>query len=856
MNISMVAGVLVVKLLVLDGNSIVNRAFYGIRPLTTKDGVFTNGIYGFLNILFKLKEQVGPDGIVAAFDLRAPTFRHKLYDQYKAGRKGMPEELAMQMPLLKQLLPNMGVTVLEKEGYEADDILGTLSRMCEKEGYDCVLATGDRDSLQLVNNHTHVLLAATKQGQPILTEYTPQLILEDKGVTPVQLIDVKALMGDSSDNIPGVAGVGEKTALSLIQSFGSLQGVYDHLEDPSIKAGVRTKLENDKDNAFLSYQLGEIDCNVPLGLSLTSLFEKQMEPTELSKQLVALELFKIIERLNLQTVVAAAPQKLEGQAYAYLGETNELPVKENDKIFILSFEERYYAVNNGKIYACSQEVLTKVARDSQVYAHDVKQWYHKGLVMNHPAFDTLLAAYLQNPSASDYSLPRLISEYQISASVEGDIPEERKEDVQTAACFEGLCEELTNRLTEDGQLSLLTEMEIPLAWVLYDMEKTGFLVDWDALEQYGKRVSEQIERLVQNIYDLVGYEFNLNSPKQLGEALFVKLGLPAKKKTKSGFSTSAEVLEELKNQHPAVEQLLEYRQLAKLKSTYVDGLMAVRGEDGRVRTTFHQAETRTGRISSSEPNLQNIPVRRENGRELRRFFVASKGKVLCDADYSQIELRVLAHMADDTTMIETFASGGDIHTSTASKVFHMPPELITPLMRSQAKAVNFGIVYGIGPYSLSNDLNISFKEAKDYINGYMATYSGVAEYMTRVVEQAKADGYASTLMGRRRYLPELKASNAITRGFGERVARNMPVQGTSADIIKIAMIRVFNALKAKGLQAKLILQVHDELIVEAPEKEKDVVLAILKEEMEKAVSLKVPMEVDAHIGETWFDAKG
>ncbi len=847
------------KLLVLDGNSIVNRAFYGIRPLTTKDGVFTNGIYGFLNILLKLKEQVQPDGIVAAFDLRAPTFRHKLYDQYKAGRKGMPEELAMQMPLLKELLPNLGVTVLEKEGYEADDLLGTLSRMCEAAGFDCVLATGDRDSLQLVNHHTHVLLAATKQGQPVLTEYTPQLIQEEKGITPIQLIDVKALMGDSSDNIPGVAGVGEKTALTLIQTFGTLQGVYEHLNDASIRPGVRTKLEADKDNAFLSYQLGEIDCHVPLELSLTSLFEKTMEPNELSKQLAALELFKMIERLNLQTVaVSSAPKEQEKvQAYTYYGQGALLPDTKNQALYILALEDAYYCIVNRGIYRCNQQELQSAVNNAAgVYAHDLKWWYHQGVTIPNPAFDTLLAAYLQNPSASDYSLSRLISEYQIAATVQGEIPQEYREQGQTAACFEGLCQELTKRLTDDGQLPLLKDMEIPLAYVLYDMEKTGFLVDWEALEQYGERVGEQINRLVQNIYDLVGYEFNLNSPKQLGEALFVKLGLPAKKKTKSGFSTSAEVLEELKNAHPAVEQLLEYRQLAKLKSTYVDGLLAVRGEDGRVRTTFHQAETRTGRISSSEPNLQNIPVRRENGRELRRFFVASHGKVLCDADYSQIELRVLAHMANDQAMIETFATGGDIHTSTASKVFGLPAELITPLMRSRAKAVNFGIVYGIGPYSLSNDLNISFKEAKEYINGYMATYSGVADYMSRVVEQAKEDGYASTLMGRRRYLPELKASNAITRGFGERVARNMPVQGTSADIIKIAMIRVFNALQEKGLQAKLILQVHDELIVESPIEEQETVLSILKEEMEKAVLLKVPMEVDAHIGETWFDAKG
>ncbi len=845
------------KLLVLDGNSIVNRAFYGIRPLTTKDGVFTNGIYGFLNILLKLKEQVQPDGIVAAFDLRAPTFRHKLYDEYKAGRKGMPEELAMQMPLLKELLPDMGVTVLEKEGYEADDLLGTLSRMCEKEGYDCVLATGDRDSLQLVNHHTHVLLAATKQGQPVLTEYTPSLIEEEKGITPIQLIDVKALMGDSSDNIPGVAGVGEKTALSLIQTFGSLQGVYDHIDDPSIKAGVRAKLTADKDNAFLSYRLGEIDCAVPVEQPLTSLFENKGSPSGLSQKLARLELFKMIERLNLQSVPVESVRETVGQAYVYQGVADHLPVTQNSKVYVLAGEDCYYAVVEKKIYCCSKETLLEITQSPvAVYAHDLKTWYHHGFTIENPAFDTMLAAYLQNPSASDYSLTRLLSEYQITASLEGNVPGTHKENVSVAACLEGLCEELYQRLTQDGQLSLLTNMEIPLAYVLYDMEKRGFLVDWDALEQYGEKVTAQIDRLVQSIYDLVGYEFNLNSPKQLGEALFVKLGLPAKKKTKSGFSTSAEVLEELKNHHPAVEQLLEYRQLAKLKSTYVDGLLAVQGEDGRVRTTFHQAETRTGRISSSEPNLQNIPVRRENGRELRRFFVASKGNVLCDADYSQIELRVLAHMADDRVMIETFAGGGDIHTSTASKVFNMPAELVTPLMRSRAKAVNFGIVYGIGPYSLSNDLNISFKEAKDYINGYMATYSGVARYMNRVVEQAKEDGYASTLMGRRRYLPELKASNAITRGFGERVARNMPVQGTSADIIKIAMIRVFHALKDKGLKAKLILQVHDELIVKAPKEEQDLVLSILKEEMERAVSLKVPMEVDAHVGETWYDAKG
>ncbi|MBR4869093.1 MAG: DNA polymerase I, partial [Clostridia bacterium] len=490
-----------------------------------------------------------------------------------------------------------------------------------------------------------------------------------------------------------------------------------------------------------------------------------------------------------------------------------------------------------------------------VYTHDLKAWYHKGFEIITPSFDTALAAYLCNPSASDYSVARLIAEYGATGMAE-NAPDAFAELAGCLAAFPALCQILLEKLQAEGQMDLLNQVEIPLSRVLSDMEQEGFLVDWNALAAYGKVLEEQIATLMQSIYDSVGYEFNLNSPKQLGEALFVKLGLPAKKKTKSGFSTSAEVLEELKYQHPAVEQLLEYRQLAKLKSTYVDGLLAVRGDDGRVHTTFNQTETRTGRISSSEPNLQNIPVRRENGRELRRFFTAGEGKVLVDADYSQIELRVLAHMANDEAMIQTFKSGGDIHTATAAKISGLPPELVTPLMRSRAKAVNFGIVYGIGAYSLSQDLNISFGEAKQYINSYMTTYAGVADYMKQVVETAKENGYVTTLMGRRRWLPELKASNAITRSFGERVARNMPVQGTSADIIKVAMIRVARRLDQENLQAKLILQVHDELIVEAPETESDRVLTILKEEMEQAVALQVAMQVDAHVGKTWFDAKG
>lgn len=846
------------KLLVLDGNSIINRAFYGIRPLTTKEGVFTNGIMGFLNILLKLKEQTNPDGIAAAFDLRAPTFRHVMYDAYKAGRKGMPAELAMQMPLLKELLPDLGVAVLEQEGFEADDILGTLAENCRRAGMECILATGDRDSLQLVTESTHVLLAATKQGQPQLTEYTPQLIEEEKGITPKQLIDVKALMGDSSDNIPGVAGVGEKTALSLITTFGSLQGVYDHLDSPEIRDSLRIKLENDREKAFLSYELGKIVCDVPLEQTPEALLHLPRNDQALAQKLSYLELFKMIERLNLKEISLEEPVQAEAGSYTCEVIETVPVIAEDTPVYVLTWEQQAAVIAAHRLYllADRQAVSPLFHSGALIYTHNLKDWYSAGFTIQRPAFDTLLAAYLQNPSSSDYSFERLCSEYHAAVQPPDHVPAGYETLAAMAVKLPILCDLLAARLERDGQTALLTEMEIPLARVLADMEHTGFLVDWEELIQYGTVLEAEIQQLMTSIYDLVGYEFNLNSPKQLGEALFVKLGLPAKKKTKSGFSTSAEVLEELKNQHPAVEQLLKYRQLAKLKSTYIDGLLAVRGDDGRVHTTFHQTETRTGRISSSEPNLQNIPVRRENGRELRRFFVAEKGKVLCDADYSQIELRVLAHMADDEVMIQTFENNGDIHTSTASNVFHMPPELITPLMRSRAKAVNFGIVYGIGAFSLANDLNISFQEAKTYIDGYMKTYHGVAAYMQQVVEQAKEHGYVTTLLGRRRYLPELKASNAVTRSFGERVARNMPVQGTSADIIKIAMVRVDQALKEHNLQAKLILQVHDELIVEAPEEEQQQVIAILKQEMEHAVSLKVPMKVDAHVGKTWYDAKG
>lgn len=842
------------KILILDANSILNRAFYGIRSLSTKDGIFTNGIYGFLNILMKLKEQVEPDKIFAAFDLKAPTFRKEIYPEYKAGRKPQPQELTMQFPILKEILELYGVSVLQKEGYEADDFLGTVARLCGQRDFECYIATGDRDSLQLVDKTTTVLLAATKAGQPELRVYTPERIFEIYGVMPIQLIDVKALMGDASDNIPGVAGVGEKTALALIARFQSLDGVYGNIESPDIKSGVRQKLLKDKENAYMSLKLGTICKEVPCDIS----FEQNPADIDgLKKKLASLELFRIIKRMGLEN----AGEKARGASAERQIEVE--PSKDapdiTEKIFPVIIKREGGAAAavklDGKVKIFEGAAAEKlIASSAPTVVHDLKFLYEKGIYLKNPIFDTYLCAYLLNPSASDYSAGRLCEEYSVEGYELKNCPPGFEEAAKTAALLPELYEVLKLRLSDESERELLKNIEMPLSLVLSNMEKEGFLVDAEGIRKFGESLTVRIADLEKSVYEAVGYEFNLNSPKQLADALFVKLGLPAKKKTKSGFSTSAEVLEELKEFHP-VGDLLEYRQLAKLKSTYVEGLLAVISDDGRIHSTFNQTETRTGRISSSEPNLQNIPVRKELGRELRKFFVAREGRVLVDADYSQIELRVLSHMANDRRMIDTFLSDGDIHTSTAAKVFGVEESQVTPLMRSRAKAVNFGIVYGIGAFSLAKDLKISFAEAKSYIKSYMETYSGVAEYMEKTVERAKIDGYAKTLFGRRRPLPELSASSAVTRSFGERVARNMPVQGTAADIIKIAMINVEKALKDAGLCSKLILQIHDELIVEAPESEAQRAAEILKHEMEHAVELSVPLTADCHTGKTWFEAK-
>ena len=856
------------KLLVLDGNSILNRAFYGIRLLTTKEGLFTNGIYGFLTMLQKILSETEPQAVAIAFDRKAPTFRHKAYDGYKAQRKGMPEELAQQLPNLKELLTLLGYHLLECDGFEADDILGTLARSCREKGWDCVIATGDRDSLQLVGNGVTVRLLSTKMGQPVSTLYDETAIREEYGVTPSQLIDIKAIQGDSSDNIPGVPGIGAKGAQMLIQTFGSLDGVYSHLDAPEIKPAMRNKLTAGEESARLSLFLGTIRTDAPVDDTPEDFIPGPVDPGA-GRLMARLELFKLMEKMGLSADFTEESEKTEARQPLHLLEADPSALvkaleKQKDVYCQPAYTEgrvqALYCAYEGEA-ACLEdpESLRALWENSGVrlILHDSKPFFtallREGIQPQAQVYDTLLAAYLLNPSAAAYDPSRLAQEYGVPEreAVEG-LPEEARR----AALLQALFPILSEKIAEKNQEALLKDIEFPLAAVLAHMELCGFAVDSDGIRRYGEELQGEIDRIQTEIYQLVGYEFNINSPKQLGDALFVKLGLSHGKKTKTGYSTNAEVLESLRWEHPAVEKVLAYRTLAKLKSTYCDGLLKVVGEDGRIHSSFNQTETRTGRISSTEPNLQNIPVRTELGRELRRFFCAQPGWVLVDADYSQIELRVLAHAAQDENMMAAFRENDDIHRRTASQVFHVPPEMVTPLMRSRAKAVNFGIVYGIGAFSLSKDIGVTQKEAKQYIDDYLHHFSGVDRYMKEAVEKARELGYAETLFGRRRYLPELSSKNFNMRSFGERVARNMPIQGAAADIIKIAMIRVEARLREEGLRARLILQVHDELIVEAPKEESEKVASLLTEEMEKAVRLDVPLVAEASIGETWYDAKG
>lgn len=866
------------NLLVLDGNSIVNRAFYGIKLLTTKSGYYTNAIYGFLNILLKLQDTCHPDGVAVAFDVHEPTFRHKQYAEYKAGRKPMPQELRAQMPVLKELLTALGYTTVECPGWEADDILGTLAAACRDSGDACFIATGDRDSLQLAHGGVKVLLGRTKMGQAVTDVYDETAIADEYGITPQALIQVKALQGDSSDNIPGVAGVGAKTALDLVQRFGTLDAIYKDLDTLDIKPGVREKLRRDKDKAYLSLDLGTIRTNAPIDTIPAHYAVTGGDPAAAVALFRKLELFSLIDKFNLDRDLvpgaetetpapAHQPERLTcvdaddllsrlrqaGDVYVVPqlaeGTVTDLYFPLGDTVFVMPADTPEFGYF----------VRTLLADDTvRIFGYNTKELHRlaqkQGVRCGNICGDLQLSAYLLRPSDAKYDLAQLALEYNVPVPEYRNSLDQEEPAVALAVILPELFAKTDALIDDAGQRKLLTEIELPLAGVLARMECAGFDVDQAGIEAFSKKLSARISTLTDEVFQAVGHEFNINSPKQLGVALFEDLGLPCKKKTKSGYSTNAEVLEGLRSAHPVVEKIMEYRTLTKLKSTYCDGLLKVIDTDGRIHTRFNQVETRTGRISSLEPNLQNIPIRTDLGREMRKFFIAAPGCQLVDADYSQIELRVLASMAGDKAMIEAFNSGADIHTATAAQVFGLPPEMITPQLRSRAKAVNFGIVYGIGAFSLAKDIGVSNKEAKAYIDSYMHTYQGVADYMQRMIDTAKDTGYATTLFGRRRYLPELAASNHMLRAFGERVARNMPIQGTAADIIKIAMVRVDRRLYAEGLESRLILQVHDELIVEAPEAEAARALQIVTEEMEHACDMAVLLRADGKIGRTWYDA--
>ena len=835
------------KLLVIDGNSIMNRAFYGIRILTNKKGMPTNALTGFMNIFMKLLKEEAPDRIAVAFDLHAPTFRHRMYADYKGTRHAMPDELRAQMPVIKQLLKALGVAIVEKEGFEADDIIGTLSHEAEKEGGECVISTGDRDSFQLITDKVTVRLASNKED----IIYTPAKIAEVYGVTPREMLEVKTLMGDSSDNIPGVPGVGEKTALGLIQKYHTVDYIYQNLDSIEVTKGVRTKLENGRESAQLSRKLAEITLEAPVPLEMDNYVRGAGDPAEAAGILAEMEMFGVMKKLELdKTAPARVTISTEGAPAA---ETPEEPAEAPADI--PAFDPAAYDVaisgDEISVYLDGKKQDADIAEflrsDSAKRTTDAKALYRwcieKGTELRNVVFDTALAGYLLNVNSSDYSVERLCAEYGVTYSGE-----------RLGESLFLLNRALWEKLHAQGMYRVLSEIEIPLAEVLSSMEHDGIAMDIPALHQFGEELLPEIRKLEQAVYKAAGHEFNIGSPKQLSVVLFEELGLPAGKKRKTGYSTDADTLEALRDKHEIIPLIFEYRTLTKLYNTYVKGLEAAVSPDGRMHTTFKQTETRTGRISSAEPNIQNIPVRTEIGRNFRKFFVAGEGKLLADADYSQIELRVLAHLSGDKAMIKTFCEGGDIHTETAASVLGLPPEWITPEQRRSAKAVNFGIVYGIGAFSLAKDINVSVGEAKRYIEDYLTHYSGVKAYMDKVTKSAEKDGWAVTMFGRKRFIPEILSTNKTVKALGRRIAMNTPIQGTAADIIKIAMVRVYRRLKAELPEARLILQVHDELIVEAPEDKAAQAAKILTEEMQGAVKLAVPLTADAKEGRSWYDA--
>ena len=842
------------KLLILDGNSVINRAYYGVRPLTTRDGLYTHAIYGFLNILERMEKEEQPEAVCVAFDLHGPTFRHEMYDGYKATRHPMPDELAQQMPVLKQVLTAMNIPIYECQGWEADDVIGTVGKICSNNAWECVIVTGDRDSLQLIDENVHVKLVISKPGQTTAELYDVDKFQQEYGFDPPKMVDLKALMGDNSDNIPGVPGVGPKTATDLLLRFGSLGGVYENIEDASIRPKLREKLEAGKESAYLSFDLATIRTNAPIDFEPADAIIQPPNRTELYQQFVRLEFVRLIDKYGLHGAEqeTAKPEKKGKQ----LPKVSQLPAQcERYSLHISQDGSVGVAWDDGVCVLTPMEIFDLAALLSQpgkMICHDLKSTLHAldqfGLPHPEVLFDTALAAYDLNPSQSDYAISKLSTNF-LGMSVD---------DFDAGSCAEAiwnLYPALDAELARLEMGKLYYDLELPLCPVLYRMEKVGVAIDRDQLEQFGATLTERIDDCESLIYSYSDEPFNINSTKQLGELLFEKLGLPPVKKTKTGYSTNADVLEKLKNKHPIIPAIMDYRMLTKLKSTYADGLMKVIGDDGRIHTTFQNLVTATGRLSSTEPNLQNIPVRTDLGAEIRKMFIPEPGHVLVDADYSQIELRVLAHIADDAVMQEAFSGGMDIHTVTASQVFGVPSEEVTALQRRHAKAVNFGIVYGISEFSLADDIGVSRYEAKAYIDNYLSNYRGVRDYMRRVVADARDSGYTKTLYGRRRQIPELKSTNFNIRQGAERIALNTPIQGTAADLIKMAMIRVDRALADKFPGARLILQVHDELIVECPEAIADGVAALVSEEMQHVASLRVPLLAEAQYGKSWYEAK-
>ena len=840
------------KFLAIDGNSIMNRAYYGIKtPLANKNGVHTGAIFGFMNIYLKITSEIMPECAAVAFDMRKPTFRHKAVSTYKANRKGMPDELAQQMPLIKQLLKLMGVKIAECEGYEADDILGTLSKMCSENGDECFILTGDKDSLQLIDDKVNVMLATNREN----VRYDRKKFIEDYGFEPINLIDYKALAGDSSDNISGVSGIGEKTAIPLIQKYGSIENLYADFENLSVSKGVKTKLDSGRESAKESKWLATIVRDVPVDSDLNSYKILQPDKKGIAKFLTELEMYKLMQKMNIDI------HSPEAQEEGY--EKVNPEISELDGDIISSLKNAEYVFGGGKlsvrdgsrVYTSADEDMIcrffeSECEKSTVCAKPHYRWamIHNTVLKNLKT-DIEICGYLLNTSASDYAVNKLCGEYGVHYYQEnGEYAE--------LISIKRLAEKLRAEIEKQGMTNLLENIEMPLIEVLASMEHIGITINQDGVKEFGEYISGMTEDIKQMIYDEAGHEFNISSPKQLGVVLFEEMNLPPTKKNKSGYSTDAESLEELRSRAPIVENVLKYRQYTKLTSTYVTGLLDKVSADGRIHTSFRQTETRTGRISSTEPNMQNIPVRTELGSQMRKFFTAGEGKILVDADYSQIELRVMAHLCGDKNMTEAFITGEDIHTSTAAQVFDMPAIMVTSEMRSAAKAVNFGIIYGIGAYSLSKDIGVSLSQAKRYINDYLAKYPKVDEFMKNTVKNAEETGIVTTMFGRRRYIPEILSSNKIAKASGKRIAMNTPVQGTAADLIKMAMINVYRRLKAENLNAELILQVHDELIIESDISCADRCAEILKEEMQNVYEMKVPLVVDVNKGRSWYDAKG